>query len=286
MGCYEIKDRKQNSDQTSKKQPEKPIKPSSEVMNKAFNDVYKQKPNQPSISKSHNPKFYLSGKPDKEKHNGNEHEISGEKINEEKLNNNVQNNYEIKISIERKEENEINNLLREQQEYEENKIKNSENINQISSIINSEKNEDNKGKMDINDIFEAQMKNSNLNIEETDIKKSNKESEKNVNIFESNDENNSITADNRNENFGEQKTRLVKDSIYNNNLFQNPSKILTTESIYKNNLSCQTIENQKNTQISNKLQSINTSIKPQLENNIGGIAKIPEEKEDKNSFDD
>ena len=281
MGCYEIKDRKQNSDQTSKKQPEKPIKPSSEVMNNAFHDVYKQKPNQPSISKSHNPKFYLSGKPDKEKHNGNEHEISGEKINEEKLNNNVQNNYEIKISIERKEENEINNLLREQQEYEENKIKNSENINQISSIINSEKNEDNKGKMDINDIFEAQMKNSNLNIEETDIKKSNKESEKNANTFVANDTN----ADNVNDNFLEQKTRLVEDGIYNNNLFQNPSKIFTAESIYKYNLPSQTIENQKNTQISNKFESINSSIKPQLDNNIGGIAKIPEEKEDKNSFD-
>ena len=252
MGCFETK-----------------YNPDPRVIRGIACRVYGEKPEQDIIFKSHITKFNISDKSEKKEPNGDELEINkGKTINKEKLDNNIN---RIKKSIESKEENEI---------------KNSENSNGIYNFINSEENKDNKSKTDINDIFEAQMKNSNLNIEEIDIKQSNKESEKNANTFESNDENNSIATDNRNENFGEQKTRLVKDGIYNNNLFQNPSKILTTESIYKNNLSCQTIENQKNTQISNKLQSINTSIKPQLENNIGGIDKIPEEKEDKNSFDD
>ena len=96
-----------------------------------------------------------------------------------------------------------------------------------------------------------------MNIEETDIIKSNRESGKNAITFESNVENNNIIEDNKNENFGEQKARLVEDGIYNNNLLQNPSKIFTNESIYKNIFS-QTItfnENQKNTKIFNKFQS-------------------------------
>ena len=265
MGCFETK-----------------YNPDPRVIRGIACRVYGEKPDPDIIFKSHITKFNIPDKSEKKEPNGDELEINkGKSINKEKLDNNING---IKKSIESKEENEIENSFRKQNEKVENEIKNSENSNEIYNIINSEENKDNKSKTDINDIFKAQMKNSNLNIEETDIKKSNKESEKNVNIFESNDENNSITADNRNENFGEQKTRLVKDSIYNNNWLQNP-KILTTESIYKNNLSSQTIENQKNTQISNEFKSINTSIKPQLENNIGGIAKIPEEKEDKNSFD-
>ena len=175
--------------------------------------------------------------------------------------------------------------LRKKKEYEENTIKNSENSNAKYNIVNCIESKNDKCKMDINYIFETQMKNSNLNLEEMDIKKSDKKSEKNVITFGAN----VFNADNANGNFSSQKIELVEDSIYNSNLLQNNSKMFTNESINKSNMPSQNItytENQKNTQISNKFKSINTSIKPQLDNNIGGIAKIPEEKEEKNSFDD